>query len=399
MLNSTVNQIRILLSNRINDFASRDFIGSVRCADVFNACIRKNLDKTGLERIKDNIQRLIEEKGIVIIQDAQIKELIEKAKRSQEYKELFQKRKNAESALNDTVAKYYVESKRGNNIREFVDVKCWFLHNSFSPYDYNYGRKIHERYLISANELLVLLWLSSPAQGEQIKINDVTRGGLASYITKYRRSKMPTRETLKVIKKRVDDAMSFGLITEKDTFNLCIRMAEGHLTQEQVDESLIPESVTNEQFAAKLKEYTSEVEVKKQKQKQDADAKIDDLNKKLEEKNSQIKSLNDRIESIEKSNYQKNKDLFVTAKMRKLTKDTWINVLLILAICALWCFNEFYKQALPTKWSIPVAIIAALATTFGTLFLRKTNFKEFFCRKGLRERFETEYDESHKQRM
>lgn len=399
MLNSTVNQIRILLSNRINDFASRDFIGSVRCADVFNACIRKNLDKTGLERIKDNIQRLIEERGIVIIQDAQIKELIEKAKRSQEYKELFQKRKNAESALNDTVAKYYVESKRGNNIREFVDVKCWFLHNSFSPYDYNYGRKIHERYLISANELLVLLWLSSPAQGEQIKINDVTRGGLASYITKYRRSKMPTRETLKVIKKRVDDAMSFGLITEKDTFNLCIRMAEGHLTQEQVDESLIPESVTNEQFAAKLKEYTSEVEVKKQKQKQDADAKIDDLNKKLEEKNGQIKSLNDRIESIEKSNYQKNKDLFVTAKMRKLTKDTWINVLLILAICALWCFNEFYKQALPTKWSIPVAIIAALATTFGTLFLRKTNFKEFFCRKGLRERFETEYDESHKQRM
>ena len=396
MLNSTVNQIRVLLSNRINDFASRDFIGSVRCADVFNACIRKNLDKTGLERIKDNIQRLIEEKGIVIIQDAQIKELIEKAKRSQEYKELFQKRKNAESALNDTVAKYYVESKRGYNIREFVDVKCWFLHNSFSPYDYSYGRKIHERYLISANELLVLLWLSSPAQGEQIMINDVTRGGLATYITKYRRSKMPTRDTLKVIKKRVDDAMSYGLITERDTFNLCIRMAEGHLTQEQVDESLIPDSVTNEQFAAKLKEYTSEVEDNKQKQKQDADAKIEDLNKKIEEKDNQIKSLNDRLESIEKSNYQKSKDQFVNAKMHKLTKDTWINVLLILAICALWCVNEFYKQTLPIKWSIPVAIIAASATTFGTLLLRKTNLKEFFWRKGLRECFGKEFDKLNK---
>lgn len=396
MLNSTVNQIRVLLSNRINDFASRDFIGSVRCADVFNACIRKNLDKTGLERIKDNIQRLIEEKGIVIIQDAQIKELIDKAKRSQEYKELFQKRKNAESALNDTVAKYYVESKRGYNIREFVDVKCWFLHNSFSPYDYSYGRKIHERYLISANELLVLLWLSSPAQGEQIMINDVTRGGLATYITKYRRSKMPTRDTLKVIKKRVDDAMSYGLITERDTFNLCIRMAEGHLTQEQVDESLIPDSVTNEQFAAKLKEYTSEVEDNKQKQKQDADAKIEDLNKKIEEKDNQIKSLNDRLESIEKSNYQKSKDQFVNAKMHKLTKDTWINVLLILAICALWCVNEFYKQTLPIKWSIPVAIIAASATTFGTLLLRKTNLKEFFWRKGLRERFGKEFDKLNK---
>ena len=396
MLNSTVNQIRVLLSNRINDFASRDFIGSVRCADVFNACIRKNLDKTGLERIKDNIQRLIEEKGIVIIQDAQIKELIEKAKRSQEYKELFQKRKNAESALNDTVAKYYVESKRGYNIREFVDVKCWFLHNSFSPYDYSYGRKIYERYLISANELLVLLWLSSPAQGEHIMINDVTRGGLATYITKYRRSKMPTRDTLKVIKKRVDDAMSYGLITERDTFNLCIRMAEGHLTQEQVDESLIPDSVTNKQFAAKLKEYTSEVEDKKQKQKQDADAKIEDLNKKIEEKENQIKSLNNRLESIEKSNYQKSKDQFVKAKMHKLTKDTWINGIFFLVICTIWCVNEFYKQTLPIKWSIPVAVIAAFATTFGTLFFRKTNLKEFFWRKGLRERFEIEFDKLNK---
>lgn len=397
MLNSTVNQIRVLLSNRINDYASRDFIGSVRCADVFNACIRKNLDKTGLERIKDNIRRLIEERGIVIIQDAQIKDIIEKAKRSQEYKDLFQKRRNAESALNDTVAKLYVENKRGQNVREFVDAKCWFLHNSFSPYDYSYGRKIHERYLISANELLVLLWLSSPAQGKQIKINDVTRGGLASYITKYRRSKMPTRDTLKVIKKRVDDALSYGLITERDTFNLCIRMAEGHLTQEQVDESLIPDSITNEQFAEKLKEYSSEVESGKQKQKQDSDAKIDDLTNKIVEKDRQIEDLNNRLDSIEKSNYQRDKENYIDAKMRKLTKDTRINVFLFLAICALWCINQYYKHILPTNWSTIVAILAAFATTFGTLGFKKSNIKDFFCRKDLRKRFEKEYDDSHKQ--
>ena len=395
ILNSTVNQIRVLLSNRINDFASRDFIGSVRCADVFNACIRKNLDKTGLERIKDNIQRLIEEKGIVIVHDAQIKDIIEKAKRSQEYKELYKRRGNADSALNDTVAKFYVENKRGQDVREFVDAKCWFLHNSFSPYDYSYGRKIHERYLISANELLVLLWLSSPAQGQQIKINDVAKSGLASYITKYRRSKMPTRETLKLIKKRVDDAESYGRITEKDTFNLCIRMAEGHLTQKEVDESLIADHVSNDQFAEKLKEYTNEVENSKQKQKQDADTKIDGLNKKIEEKDSQIQSLNERLESLEKDKYQKDKNEFVNSKMSKLAKDRRINILLVLAICALWCVNEFYKAALPTIWSIIIAIVAALATTFGTLFFRKIKFKDYFCRKRLRKRLEKEFDDSH----
>jgi hypothetical protein len=200
ILNSTINQIKILLSNRINDFANKDFIGSIRVADIFNACIRRGLDRTSLERIKDNLSRIIQEKGIVVIQDAQIKGIIEKAKRSPDYRELFKKRGNEESALNDTIAKLYVESKRGENPREFVDVKCWFLHNSYSSYDYSIGRKIHERYLIGANELLVLLWLSSPAQGRQIRITDLARSGLTSYITKYRRAKNPSHEVLKNIK-------------------------------------------------------------------------------------------------------------------------------------------------------------------------------------------------------
>jgi dephospho-CoA kinase len=249
--------------------------------------------------------------------------------------------------------------------------------------------------LISANELLVLLWLSNPAQGQNISINDITKGGLASYVTKYRRSKMPTRETLKIIKKRADDALSIGSITEKDSFNLCIRMAEGHLTQKEVDESLLADNVTDDQFAKKLKEYTCEEENLKLKQKHDAEVEIKGLNKKIEDKDSQIQSLNERLETLEKAKYQKDKDDFVNSKMSKLAKDTWINVMLILAICALWCVNEFYKSAFPTKWSIIIAIGAALATTFGTLFLRKTKFKDYFCRNGLRKRLEKEYDESH----
>lgn len=396
MLYSTFEQIQILLSNRINDFANKDYIGSVKCADVFSACIRRNIDKTTLERIKDNVFKTIQEKCITIIKEAQIKEIVEKASKSREYKDLIQSRQNnKESALNDVVAKYYVEKKRGQNVKEFVDAKCWFLHNSYSPYDYSYGRKIHDRYLISANELLVLLWLSNPAQGQNISISDITKGGLASYVTKYRRSKMPTRETLKIIKKRADDALSIGSITEKDSFNLCIRMAEGHLTQKEVDESLLADNVTDEQFAKKLKEYTSEEENIKLKHKHDAEAEIEGLNKKIEEKDLQIQGLNERLKSLEKDKYLNDKDEFINSKMSKLAKDTWINVILILAICALWCVNEFYKAALPTIWSIIIAIGAAVATTFGTLLLRKTKFKDYFCRKGLRERLEKEFDKSH----
>lgn len=396
MLNSTVNQIKILLSNRINDFASRDFIGSVRAADVFNACIRNGIDKTGLERIKDNITRMINERGILVIQDAQILDLIDKAKKSAEYKELIQKRQNADSALNDIVAKMYVERKRGNDIREFVDVKCWFLHNSYSPYDYSYGHKVHERYLISANELLVLLWLSSPASGQKIKINDITKSGLASYITTYRRSKTPTRETLKIIKKRIDAVAADGLITEKDTFNLCIRMAEGHLTQTQVEESLVPETVTNEQFAAKLKQYSQAEELSKQQHKQKTAKQIDDLTKQVENKEGEIQNLNERLQSLEDKEYQRQKDAYIEEQVGKLKRDTWINAIIVCIIIALWLVNELYKQILPTGWSIVVALGAMLATTFGTSLFRKASIKDYFCRKGLRERLAKQYDEMHK---
>lgn len=395
ILDSTVKQIQVLLSNRINDFANRDFIGSVRCADVFNACVRRNIDKTGLERIKDNIKKLLEKYGIVIIYDVQIKEIIEKAKRSKEYNELFQKRKNKDSALNDTVARFYVESKRGQNPREFVDVKCWFLHNSYSQYDNSYERKLYERYLISANELLILLWLSSPSQGQQIKISDVTKGGLASYITKYRRAKMPTHDALKMIKKRVDDVMSNGLITEKDTFNLCIRMAEGHLTQEQVEESLISNGFTNEQFAAKLKEYTNEVESCEKKHKQEADARIDDLTKRIEEKDNQIKNLSKRLESIEKSNYINERAAYVAKKRVKVKRDTWITIFFAVFICALWGINEFYKNYLQTWLAILIAVLLFVFTTFGVLFIDQTKVRDYFCRKQLTKRLEDEYDNMH----
>lgn len=399
MLNSTVNQIKVLLNNRINDFVNRDFIGSVRAADVFNACIRNNIDKTGLERIKDNITRMIDEKGILVIKDAQILDIIDKAKKSAEYKELIQKRQyNADSALNDIVAKLYVERKRGNDIREFVDVKCWFLHNSYSPYDYSYGHKVHERYLISANELLVLLWLSCPASGQKIKINDITKSGLASYITTYRRSKTPTRETLKIIKKRIDAVAADGLITEKDTFNLCIRMAEGHLTQAQVDESLVPETITDEQFAAKLKEFSQQEESNKLQQKQKNDKQISELTSQIEQKDGQIQNLSERIQSLEEKEYQRQKNKYVDDQIDQLKRDTWINVIIVGVVIALCFGNEYYKQVLPTIVSVIIAVLATLATTFVTSWLRETSIKDYFCRKGLRERLAKQYDETHKEK-
>ena len=397
ILNSTINQIRILLSNRINDFANKDFIGSVRGADVFNACIRRGLDKTCLERIKDNLLKIIQDKGIVVIHDAQIRDIIENAKKSPDYKKLYEYRRNEDSALNDTVAKFYVEHKRGKRIREFVDVKCWFLHNSYSPYDYSIGRKIHERYLISANELLVLLWLSSPAQGHQIKITDLARSGLTAYVTKYRRAKAPSHEVLRNIKKRIEETSKLGVISEKDTFNLCIRMAEGHLSHSEVVESLVESTITDEQFANRLKEYTQEVEYKKRKSRQESEDKISLLEEKLEYKDKEVNDLKNRLIKIEEEKYKEKKDKYVKKEIRKINWNTFWSFLFAIITIGLWLINELWKNVLPTLWSTLISLVLFCMSTFGVLFFNQTSIQDFFCRKNLKSRLEQRYDDLNKQ--
>lgn len=396
ILNRTINQIKILLSNRINDFANKDFIGAVRVADIFNACIRRGLDRTSLERIKDNLSRIIQEKGIVVIQDAQIKGIIEKAKRSPDYRELFKKRGNEESALNDTIAKLYVESKRGENPREFVDVKCWFLHNSYSSYDYSIGRKIHERYLIGANELLVLLWLSSPAQGRQIRITDLARSGLTAYITKYRRAKNPSHEVLKNIKNRIDETTKLGLVSEKDTFNLCIRMAEGHLTHTEAVESLVESSITNEEFADKLKEYTQEVENVKLEQKQAADYEISKLNEKVARKDRYIANLLTRVEKLEQEKINDRRNAYIEEEIKKINRKRFLLLVFVVIVTSLWIINEFWHNLLPTFWSSLISIIIFVATTFVLKFINPTLLNGLFCRKNLRIRLGQEFDDMKK---
>ena len=404
ILNSTINQIKILLSNRVNDFASKDFIGAVRGADVFNACIRRGLDKTSLERIKDNLLKTIQNKGIVIIQDAQIKDIIDKAKKSSDYKELLARRKNAESALNDTVAKHYVEYKRGKNIREFVDVKCWFLHNSYSTYDYSIGRKIHERYLISANELLILLWLSSPAQGYNVKITDLARSGLSAYVTKYRRAKAPSHEVLKNIKKRIDDTLKLGVISEEDTFNLCIRMAEGHLTHNECVESLVDTSITDEQFANKLKEYSQEVECIQKKQKLLKEEEISLLKNQIEIKDKEFEELKNRMEKIEKAEkerkereeYIKQRDIYVNKELKKIKWERCGIFLFFMITIGLWSVNEYFGNVLPRLWANIISFLSFLTTMFGIPLCFQTSIFDILNFKNLKLKLEQRFDDMNK---
>lgn len=325
ILESTIRQIEILLNNRIQDFGSKDFIGTIRSADVFNACIRRNIQKTELEAIRDSVRRRLKDFGVETILDVQIKDLIDKAKKQEDFKQLKERRgNNVDSALNDIVARLYVEKNRGNNISDFSDVQCWFLHNSYSPYEYSSNQRISDRWSIGANELLVLLWLANPAQGN-IKTEVIANSGIASYITKYRRAKTPSTKVLKGIKQKIDNAVSLGIVDEKTIYNLTIRMSEGSIDQETTN-ALV--ELQDDKFVLKLNEFKDADREK--------DDKIEALKKNLDslrmEKGNQerlvkqqetlISELNNTVEDLKKYKYAKEQSEYVAKGMRRCRRYT-----------------------------------------------------------------------------
>lgn len=398
ILESTIKQIKILLNNRIQDFGNKDFIGTIKTADIFNACIRRNIGKTDLEAIKDAVDRKLKEFGIETIYEAQIKGIVQDAKKSEELKVLKEQRNNSESALNDMVAKLYVEKYRGNNITDFSDVKCWFLHNSYSPYEYSSNKRIYERWSIGANELLVLLWLASPAQSGDIKTRIIVDGGLASYITKYRSAKTPSTKVLKGIKQKMDNAVSLGLVDEKTIYNLTIRMSEGSIDQETNNEL---DTLEDDKFVSKLNEFKN-IDIEKDDTINTLKTDLDRLKKDEEEKNVTIErqekvisQLSKSVKELENYKYNGEKNKYVSKRMKKYKNYTIGYIVLVLVVTVLWFIN--YNHIIINKCAATtISFTLFFISNFIINLINHTNVREFFYRKRLRTRLEQEFESQHR---
>ena len=251
ILPTTVEQIKILLTNRITDFSYKDYFGTIKTADIFAACKRKGIDRTQLETIRDKVEETLTKYDITILKEAQITQIVDRAKKSEAYKILKERRIHKDSALNDAIAIEYVSAKRGNNCTSFSDVKCWFLHNSYGNFYRDPGVTIAKRTSIGAPELLTMLWMANPAQ---VNSTELSRIGLTSYVTKYMEQHLPSDNTLITIQKRAKRAQESGNITEIDFYNLCARMSEGCLTQEEATNI---ENMPDEEFSIYMAQQTA----------------------------------------------------------------------------------------------------------------------------------------------
>lgn len=394
ILYSTVDQIKILLSSRIQDFANKE-IGYIKESDIFGACIRKKIDKTQLERIKDNIDATLRKLDIDVIAESRIIKFVDEAKKSKMYQDLRVIRGNNTSALNDTVAHIYVKKNRGTGISEFSNVKCWFLHNSFhADYESNLGYKLHERSAISANELLTLLWLTNPNQ-KDVNSEIITRGGLATYIAKFRCVRIPSTEVIKLIKEKANVALQHGKIQEKDIYSISIRMSEGHFDNNEIEElSKMPE----DNFASILKEYSrQDNEIMNRLNSQSDELK--DLNLRMSnvtQDNEQLKKDNQIIKfNLAIKDYEIQRDSLVSReienKRMKMTYTAWLYLIFILVISGLWIIDKQFSKLINPILSF---IITFLAMLFSLVLIRFVEHKTVLqcLNYTFRKTFQKQYD-------
>jgi hypothetical protein len=410
ILYSTVEQIKILLTSRIQDFANKE-IGLIKEADVFGACIRKNLDKTQLERIKDRVDATLRQFEISVIVEAQIQNIIKEAQKSTKFKELIERRHgNRSSALNDTVAYFYIKNKRGKNITEFADVNCWFLHNSYkTDYESNMGYKIHERNAINANELLTLLWLTSPNQ-LNIDTDIISKGGLATYVAKYRILKMPSTELIKQINEKAKTALKYGKVYEKDIYSIGIRMSEGHLSTYEAEELI---RMPDEQFIGVVKEFSKQdEEIRHQFLKQNDEIEgFKSIVKNLVSDNQRLKDDNAQIKfELAIGEYAKKQDEFIAtqvfSKGKKFNTISILYIFFVLIISAIWFVDKTYSKILNSTLSLIISLLLMLTALVIIKFVdhktilhcfRYTFSKRFkeSVKVELKQKFMQEYESKH----
>lgn len=304
VLPETIEEIRNLINFKSANYDKVAISKFINKEDIFNACERRKLSKVDLDRISDNLEKILEENKIIII--ANTTSLKNKAKFSNEYR-LFKKYRNTDrAALHDAMAIIYVKEKRGKSIREFESVNCWFVNNSIS-HDMdsegidaiiNSNNNQYQPEIIKADNLLNILWLSNPDINTTLANSELVDMGLTSLVAFTLNESLPKA---RIIKELDDNIQKYKTedITDRDVYLLSSRIANNQVKNiENLNELA---SINTEEFNRRIKDEARKQEVIET----DRASKFEDLFKKLEIAIENISIQKDRIEQRLETKKQK----------------------------------------------------------------------------------------------
>lgn len=237
VLKDTVEEFQALLNYKAQSLGGAIIARTINKEDIYNACDRRKLTKTDLERIADNIEEtLLNEFGFYIIPHTE--KWRKPAKFSREYEILKKIRSSEKAALHDATAILYIQEKRENKkIKRFEDIRCWFVNNAIShngELDANVesflGDTSAQPEIIKADDLLNIIWLTSPTLGWDKEVIDL---GLASMVSYTINSSLPKARIIKELDENIQKYSASNNITDKDVLRLATRIAHRQIEDVQ----------------------------------------------------------------------------------------------------------------------------------------------------------------------
>lgn len=358
-LKLTIEETKNLLKNRADNFDKSFLQNMINPEDVFNACERRNLKKSDLEKISDNIEESLNHYGIEI---KDIKYNIDSIKKTKEYKYLREIRNSEASAIHDVTAIAYVKNQRNNkSIKKFEDVNCWFVNNSFSPTrSVLENKKGYQPEEIKVDVLLNILWLSNPSINKDTKEDDLVNIGLMSSISLTLNQDLPKAKVLKELDENIYKYAK-DIISDEDIVRISNRIVDKQLTDLDVQNLNKLAEDNKENFVLKLREESSKQKSKEEKITQNMDRmfkllhsqikKIADTEKSIENKyeddKKELVAKDEELKILRKEKQQrleKDKEDYKTREVKKWRKKQWI------------CFG---------LWSIPLIIYIIILLYFG----------------------------------
>jgi len=336
VLKDTIEEAENLLQTKARFFEQSFLQKKVNPEDVYNACDRRGLSKSDLERIADNLERTIGEFGISLIH--QTDKLNKEAKFTEVYKVFERVRNSKKSALHDATALLHINKQRKKRIREFDKVNAWFVNNSISVEGDSIVLKDgFQPETIKADDLLNILWLSNPQINESIDGGDLAEIGLTSTISLTLNKNLPKSQILRELDDNIHKYAKEE-VSDTDIIRVATRITNKQLKDIEELNNLAEKDKA--QFVKRLEEeankqkHLEETRIKKlERVFKDISLRTDELEKtkkEFEDKSKDIDTvINDKNKSDSKVTDLESKLLIEKNKNREIKRDKWIQKQLI----------------------------------------------------------------------
>lgn len=304
----TIEELRNLLdmiSRNLNDTFIERYVDP---ESIYNACHRRNLNKTDLELITSKIERTLKQEFQLNIIGYD-KNLRNSAKYNYPkiYKKYIDKGKTEFSALHDTCAEIYVIEKRTKKVSSFIEAESWFV-----IYGHNFSnttkRNGHLPATIRAEELVNILWLSNPMVKESFKESEFAELGITRLISTTLSDTLPTSKVLRQLDNNIQKYSKQNITTE-DCVLAASKIAEKR-EKEIIELNLLAET-NSEDFISKINEYAEEKRIENQKWQESINNFVKDIQKEISQEKVKVKQKDREVSS---------KDNIISEKFNEISK-------------------------------------------------------------------------------